>query len=107
MSKETIDLCEFMSEMHRTAVEMNDTFISDTFHQVMEGFKYPEDFKYEYIDAVEQRGDGSGYETFYVFKRLSDGKHFYYYIYDCRIEQYELDECEQEVTVQWDFECQY
>ena len=62
---------------------------------------------FKYIEAHEQRGDGSGYETNFVFQRQSDGKYFAYYIYDGRFEHYELREVKQIVKTTWDFECTY
>jgi hypothetical protein len=62
---------------------------------------------YKFEASLSQRGDGSGHETFYVFKRLADNKCFYYYIYDGMIEYDYLQPTEQKVTVVWDFERQY
>jgi len=69
--------------------------------------KIDDTYPFAYVTSFEQRGDGQGYETFYIFKRKCDGKHFYYYIYDGRIENWELTECKAEAKVVWDFECQY
>ena len=66
-----------------------------------------ESFPYDFVEDFEQRGDGQGYETFYVFKRKSDGKTFSYYIYDGRIEEHELSECWKKKNGGWNFECKY
>ena len=68
------------------------------------GGENPESFPYEYVDSIEKRGDGEGYYMNYIFKRKSDGKFFFYTSYDGRIEEDELDETTQKVTVKWDFE---
>ena len=71
------------------------------------GFKIIESQNYRYIKSVSQRGDGQGYEIYYIFQRKSDSKYFYYYIYDVRIEEDKLEECRQIVTTKWDFETNY
>ena len=109
---EQISLQQFFNEMNvdisaeRSA--RNDQEIVDFFHGIDEGDTELSNYvPYEYVTEVEQRGDGSGYETFFVFRRKSDGKTFAYYIYDGMIEQRYLQECKSEVTTKWDFECTY
>jgi len=66
-----------------------------------------EENPFTFIAEVDQRGDGSGYETYWVFQRKSDKKYFYYYSYDGRVEVWELVETNKEVRTQWEFECTY
>ena len=101
---ETIKLENFLKDM---GIDMpSKGKILELFYETAEYF--PEgDFPYEFVDEVEQRGDGQGYETFWVFQRKSDGKYFCYYSYDGRVEEWELRETTKKVVVQWDFERQY
>ena len=97
---ETINLNEFMTDIGVSwkGTNPDDDLIRNTF--------YDEDFKdssiYKYVDQIERRGDGSGHETYFFFKRIEDGKHFFYYIYDGRIEESKLEEVTKKVTVVWD-----
>ena len=105
--KETIPLLNFLEDM-KIAVpsKLSNRFILDLFNDD-ENFSSTADLPYDFIEEVSQRGDGSGYETFWVFERKSDGKYFFYYSYDGRIEGYELEETEKITNPQWGFECQY
>ena len=66
----------------------------------------PESFGYEYVDNVEKKSDdASGYHDHTIFKRKSDGKHFYFYSYDGRMDECDkLEETEKVVIESWDFE---
>jgi hypothetical protein len=44
-------------------------------------------FPYEYVDAIETRGDGSGYYYHIIFKKRKFSKFFEYSSYDGRIEE--------------------
>lgn len=79
-----------------------DAIILNTIHELTE--MRPKDFSFEFIDTIEKRGDGDGYHTHYIFKRKSDDKHFYYYVYDGRVEKYKLEETKEVITKSWDFE---
>ena len=117
MERITITLQQFFNEMNiEISAERSagkDEEIADFFHGIcdnhdwVKGTKIIPDLPYEYVTEVEQRGDGSGYEKFFVFRRKLDGKTFAYYIYDDMIEQRYLEECKSEVTTKWDFECTY
>ena len=111
---ERIQLQQFFNEMN---IEISAERSAGTDHEIIDFFhgielpsgyvSKPQGLPYEYVTSVEQRGDGSGYETFFVFRRKSDDKTFAYYIYDGMIEQRYLEECKSEVTTKWDFECTY
>lgn len=112
MGRETIALDEFLNDAKEVGLLKKNSNISDD--RVIINFFYdipdtsiPDEFPYEFVDDVTQRGDGEGYETFYVFLRKSDNKTFYYYIYDGRIEEHELSACGKKKNGQWDFECKY
>jgi len=69
---------------------------------------YFDKFPYEYVDTLDKKADdASGRWYLYVFKRKSDGKYFYYGIYEGRIEEYTLDECQKKEVVVWDFESMF
>lgn len=109
---ERIPLQQFFNEMNieisAERANRNDQEIMDYFYGIEGGDTELSNYvPYEYVTEVEQRGDGSGYERFFVFRRKSDDKTFAYYIYDGRIEQRYLEECKSEVTTKWDFECTY
>lgn len=108
---EQISLQQFFNEMNvdisAERAARNDQEIVDFFHGIDQGEVDLGDLPYEFVTEVEQRGDGSGYEKFFVFQRKSDSKTFAYYIYDGMIEQRYLQECKSEVTIKWDFECTY
>lgn len=108
MKKETIKLETFLGEMKiEMPAKLKNSFILETFYEASESFPPNDDLPYEFVEEVSQRGDGSGYETFWVFKRKSDGKYFFYYSYDGRIEFHELEETGKEVISKWNFECSY
>lgn len=98
------DGIEIKSETFEVQSEEYRRFVRDVFYDLSNGGENPESFPYEYVDSIEKRGDGEGYYMNYIFKRKSDGKFFYYTSYDGRIEEDELDETTQKVTVKWDFE---
>jgi len=110
---EQIPLQQFFNEMCIDISAERSVEITDFFHGICDDHDWVKeteiipDLPYEFVTEVEQRGDGSGYETFFVFRRKLDGKTFAYYIYDGMIEQRYLDECKSEVTTKWDFECTY
>lgn len=110
MSKETIKLEEFLMDVNEAFPNLKKKPNSDD--GLIDLFEYfpkqiPKAFPYTFEEEVSQRGDGSGYESFYVFKRKSDGKYFTYYIYDGRIEENVLTEATKQVKTTWDFECRY
>lgn len=98
------DGIEIKSETFEVQSEEYRRFVRDVFYDLSNGGENPESFPYEYVDSIEKRGDGEGYYMNYIFKRKSDGKFFYYTSYDGRIDEDELDETTQKVTVKWDFE---
>ena len=98
------DGIEIKSETFEVQSEEYRRFVRDVFYDLSNGGENPESFPYEYVDSIEKRGDGEGYYMNYIFKRKSDGKFFFYTSYDGRIEEDELDETTQKVTVKWDFE---
>ena len=106
MAKETIKLETFLNEMGLEA-PATDRYLLELFYEAESNFGNDDAGPYEYVEEFSQRGDGQGYETFWVFERKSDGKLFYYYSYDGRVEEYELTECTKEVTTKWSFECNY
>ena len=59
---------------------------------------------FKFIEEFEQRGDGYGYETFYVFQNKETQELIYYYIYDGRIEYDEMQPCTVEVKRVYSFE---
>lgn len=95
---------KIIKETYEVRSDEYEDFVRDIFWNLSEGGGTPEDFPYAYVDSVEKRGDGDGYYMNYIFRRKSDGKFFYYTSYDGRIEENELDETTQKVTVKWDFE---
>ena len=122
MKKETIDVYEFLREIIPIMSEdcdsefwppneIDENMILDFFDSHgnfnYKGLTKDNKYPFRFIDDFEQRGDGSGYETFYIWKRKSDGKYFYYYCYDGRLEVFELTETQQQKVVKWDFECSY
>ena len=98
------DGIEIKSEKFEVQSEEYRRFVRDVFYDLSNGGENPESFPYEYVDSIEKRGDGEGYYMNYIFKRKSDGKFFFYTSYDGRIDEDELDETTQKVTVKWDFE---
>lgn len=62
------------------------------------------DFPYEHVEDVTLNGDGSGEDYYYIFKRKSDGKQFYYHSYDNRIEEEYLYETTKIIKPVWNFE---
>ena len=62
---------------------------------------------FTFVETHVQRGDGSGEEYFYIFKRKSDGKYFYFYSYDGRVEYDYLEETHKEERICWAFDCHY
>jgi hypothetical protein len=65
----------------------------------------PEGFDFEYVTSVEKRSDdANGYFNHMIFKRKSDGQHFYYCSYDGRIDENYLEPTEKIVVESWDFE---
>ena len=98
------DGVEIKSETYEVQSEEYEGFVRDALYCLSDNSEIPESFPYEFVDEIEKRGDGDGYYANYIFKRKSDGKFFYYTSYDGRIEEDELDETTQEVTVEWDFE---
>jgi len=106
MMAETIKLKDFLESIQRTA--NNNAELLDLFFTIGdEENKIPEDCPYTFIESVEQRGDGEGYETHFIFQRKEDAKYFYYYIYDGRIEFDILQETKLVVKSTWEFETQY
>ena len=107
-SKETkfcpADGTELVDKQYEVINDDYDDYVRDMLYDLSEGAGCPPTFGYEYVDSIEKRGDGSGYYMNFIFKRKSDGKFFYYTSYDGRIEEDELDETKQKVTVKWDFE---
>lgn len=62
-------------------------------------------FDFKFIDSVEKRQDDcDGYFNHHIFQRLSDGKYFYYCMYEGRVENNELEEAKKVVVESWDFE---
>jgi len=106
MKKETIKLTDFLKDMGWDYPKKNRDIL-EIFYGEEENFPFKTTDPYKYVESVEQRGDGAGYEIFWIFERISDGKFFYYYSYDGRIEEYELSETTKKVVTQWDFETQY
>jgi len=108
--KETIKLVDFIKDVNdhsNIVVNSNKKKQVLDFFEVVDSIVFDKEFLYTYEDEFEQRGDGSGYETFYIFSRNSDGKYFTYYIYDGMIEMNELEEATKTVKTVWDFECSY
>ena len=62
---------------------------------------------YKFKEEITQRGDGSGYETFYVFEEKETGEMIFYYIYDSRIEVYEMELCQLQLMPKYSFQGQY
>jgi hypothetical protein len=93
--------------VEKTYEELSDD-TKDDIYRTIYGFQeyenIPESFPYEYVDAIETRGDGSGYYYHIIFKRKSDGKFFEYSSYDGRIEEDSLYETKQEFKIKWDFQ---
>jgi len=112
MKNETIKLTDFFKQINveiptTKKGEIHRGNLLKFFYEVSEKFPTGDNILYEYVDEVSQRGDGQGYETFWIFKRKSDDKYFYYYSYDGRVEYHELVETNKEVKTTWEFECQY
>jgi len=108
MNNETIDLKEFLVSMNQIKADedLDDYNILDFFFE--NDFKPQELFMpYEFIEEHEQRGDGSGYEYNWVFKRLNDGKYFRFYSYDGRVEYNELLETNGKMEWVWEFDQTY
>ena len=85
----------------RVSVGIED--ISDIMYGMQNGC--PENFGYKYVDNVEKRGDGDGYHDHMIYERKSDGKCFYFYSYDGRMNECdELEETKKIVVETWDFE---
>jgi len=107
MEKEKIDVRIFLGEMgFGSPPKMSKGEILKIFYDAEDSFS-ENNLPYTYVEEFSQRGDGSGYETFWVFKRKSDDKYFYYYSYDGRFEYDELVETEKIVKSKWAFECSY
>jgi hypothetical protein len=108
-----ISLSKFFTDMGISIHTSDHDEVRDFFYDIEQDLEWIKkthllpDMPYVYETQVEQRGDGSGYETFFVFCRKLDGKFFTYYIYDGRIEEKYLAECSKKVVTKWDFECQY
>lgn len=96
------DGAEIIKENYTIEGEEYESFVRNIFYS-FDG-AVPKDFPYEYVDSIEKRGDGDGYWMNFIFKRKSDEKFFYYTSYDGRIEEDELRETFQNITVKWDFE---
>ena len=76
-------------------------FFYDEVYLEMENESQP----YKFKEAITQRGDGSGDETFWVFEEKKTGKMIFYYIYDGRIEFDEMEECQ--FVTKYSFQGQY
>lgn len=109
MNKETIKFEEFLkdacssSKIFKSYVDDDDIIgaLIDFFDNEYNEFEIGKKFPYEFIENFQERGDGEGYYTTYVFKRKSDGKYFGYTSYDCRIEEEYLYETEKSNVSKW------
>jgi len=88
---------------HTEEPQYDDRTVRDVMYELTS--ECPENFGYEYVDNIEKKSDdASGYWNHKIFKRKSDGKHFYFQTYDGRIEEKYLEETKKVVVETWDFE---
>lgn len=99
------DGAEIAKEEYEVRSEGFDRLVKDAIYGIGEEGEENENFNYEIHDTLSKKHeDASGQSSIYVFKRKSDGKFFYYSMYEGRVEEYSLEECTKKEIVVWDFE---
>ena len=100
------DATKIAEDTYNVNSETYNGFISHMIWDLSEGC--PDEFSYESVDHFDKRGDGDGYYSCFIFKRKSDGQHFYYTSYDGRWDEEDtLSTCEPIIKTSWDFESSF